>query len=113
MSVAELEARAIELEAPSGLWRDVWFRLRTNPAAIAGFTMIGLFVLVAIFAPFIAPEGPDESHLERIIGGCCPGPSRDHLMGVDQLGRDEFSRILFGARYSLVVGVVSGFPSAP
>jgi peptide/nickel transport system permease protein len=107
MSVVELEAREIALEAPSGLWRDVWFRLRTNPAAIAGFTMIGLFVLVAIFAPFIAPEGPDESHLERIIGGCCPGPSRDHLMGVDQLGRDEFSRILFGARYSLVVGVVS------
>jgi peptide/nickel transport system permease protein len=39
--------------------------------------------------------------------GCCPGPSADHWFGVDQLGRDEFSRIVYGARYSLVVGVVA------
>lgn len=107
MSVVELEAREVELEAPSGLWRDVWSRLLRNPGAIVGFALIGMFVAAAIFAPFIAPEGPDESHLERIIEGCCPGPSHGHLFGVDQLGRDEFSRILFGARYSLVVGVVS------
>ncbi len=107
MSVAELEARELELDAPTGLWRDVWFRLRRNPGAIAGFLLVSMFVAAAVFASLIAPEGADESHLERIIEGCCPGPSSGHLFGVDQLGRDEFSRILFGARYSLIVGVVS------
>ncbi len=107
MSVAELESREIELEAPTGLWRDAWFRLRRNPGAIVGFTLVGLFVASAVFAPLIAPEGPDEGHLERIIQGCCPGPSADHWFGVDQQGRDEFSRIIFGARYSLIVGVVA------
>jgi peptide/nickel transport system permease protein len=107
MSVAELESRELELEAPSGLWRDAFSRLRRNPGAIVGFLLVGLFIGCAIFAPAIAPEGPDEGHLERIIEGCCPGPSRDHWFGVDQQGRDEFSRIMYGARYSLVVGVVA------
>jgi peptide/nickel transport system permease protein len=107
MSVVELEARELELEAPTGLWSDVWDRLRHDPGAISGFVLVGIFVACAILAPIIAPEGPDESHLERIIEGCCPGPSGSHFFGVDQLGRDELSRILWGARYSLVVGVVS------
>jgi ABC-type dipeptide/oligopeptide/nickel transport system permease subunit len=42
-----------------------------------------------------------------IADGCCPGPSREHLLGVDELGRDELSRVIYGARYSLVVGVMS------
>jgi peptide/nickel transport system permease protein len=107
MSVIELESRELELEAPTGLWSDVWDRLRRNPGAIVGFLLVGTFVVVAIFAPLLAPEGADETHLDRIIEGCCPGPSGSHLFGVDQLGRDEFSRILFGARYSLIVGVVA------
>src|SRR5215210_3958585 len=107
MSVAELESRELELEAPSGLWRDAFSRLRRNPGAIVGFILVGLFIGCAIFAPAIAPEGRDEGHLERIIEGCCPGPSGDHWFGVDQQGRDEFSRIIFGARYSLIVGVVA------
>ncbi|MDQ2968124.1 MAG: ABC transporter permease [Actinomycetota bacterium] len=107
MSVAELEARELDLEATTGLWREVWYRVLRNPGAIAGFVLVGLFVTAAILAPLIAPEGADETHLERIIEGCCPGPSSSHLFGVDQLGRDEFSRIIFGARYSLIVGVVS------
>ena len=108
MSVAELESRELELEAPTGgLWSDAWARLKRNPSAILGVILVGTFVFVAVFAPLIAPEGPDEAHLERIIGGCCPGPSAHHLFGVDQLGRDEFSRIVYGARYSLVIGVVA------
>src|SRR5215210_9118459 len=107
MSVAELESRELELEAPSGLWRDAFSRLRRNPGAIVGFILVLLFVGCAAFAPLIAPEGADEPVFDRIIEGCCPGPSRDHLFGVDQQGRDEFSRIMYGARYSLVVGVVA------
>jgi peptide/nickel transport system permease protein len=108
MSVAELEAREIQLEAPTGgLWREAWSRLRRNPAAIIGFVIVIAFVAAATLAPLIAPHGPREQNLSLIREGCCPGPSAGHLFGVDQLGRDEFSRILYGARYSLLIGVVS------
>ena len=107
MSIAELEAQELAYEAPSGLWRDAWRRLRKNPGAIVGFVLVGLFVFVALFAPVIAPMDPREQNLAELAGRCCPGPSADHLFGLDPLGRDEFSRIVYGARYSLVIGVVS------
>jgi peptide/nickel transport system permease protein len=107
VSVAEIEAREIAMEAPSGLWADAWDRLKRNPGAIVGFVMVGIFVLVALLAPVIAPHSPTQQDLSLIRGGCCPGPSLDHPFGIDALGRDEFSRILYGARYSLLIGVVS------
>jgi len=108
MSVAELEAVEVAIEAPSGLWSDAWFRLRRNPGAIAGFALVLLFVVCAVFAPFIAPHKPLDQDLSLLgANGIPPGPSWHHLFGVDTLGRDEFSRIIYGARLSLVVGVVS------
>jgi peptide/nickel transport system permease protein len=108
MSVIELEARNVAIEtAPSGLWSDAWYRLRRNPGAIAGFVIIACVVVVAIFAPLVAPFSPREQNLAALKGGCCPGPSAEHWFGLDELGRDEFSRIIFGARYSLLIGVVS------
>jgi peptide/nickel transport system permease protein len=108
MSIAELEARQVQLEpGGSGLWREAWSRLRRNPGALIGFTLVGLFVLCAVFAPFLAPEDPRTGNLSRLGGSCCPGPSADHWFGVDQQGRDELSRILYGARFSLLIGVVS------
>jgi peptide/nickel transport system permease protein len=107
LSIAELESREIQLEAPQGLWRDAWHRVRRNTGALIGFGLVATFVLVALFAPWLAPESPTGVHLERIREGCCPGPSANYPFGVDQLGRDELSRVLYGARYSLLIGVVS------
>jgi len=107
MSVVELEAREVQLEAPSGLWREAWARLRRNPGAIVGFFLVCAFVVAAIFAPVLAPSPPRAQDLSLLRGGCCPGPSAEHWFGVDALGRDEFSRILYGARFSLLIGVVS------
>jgi peptide/nickel transport system permease protein len=108
MSVAELEAREIQLEAPiGGLWSDAWRRLRKNPAAIMGLCLVAAFAVIAIFAPVIAPYAPRDQNLSLITHGCCPGPSSGHLLGVDQLGRDELSRLLYGARFSLVIGLVA------
>jgi peptide/nickel transport system permease protein len=107
MSVVELEAREVQLEAPSGLWKDAWLRLRSNPGAIVGFVLVASFVVVAIFAPLIAPSDPRTQNLSLIQEGCCPGPSSEHLFGVDELGRDELSRIVYGARYSLLIGFVA------
>src|SRR5262249_55030789 len=107
MSVAELEGERLELEAPSGLWRGAWQPIRHNRGAEIGFFFVAVFVFAAVFAPLLAPEDPYAQHYELLTHGCCPGPSRAHLLGADQLGRDELSRIIYGARLSLVVGVVS------
>ncbi len=109
MSVAQLEAREVSFEQAGGggLWADAWLRLRRNPGAIVGFVIIGCIVIIAIFAPLIAPYEPRQQNLALIREGCCPGPSREHFFGVDELGRDEFSRIVYGARYSLLIGIVS------
>ena len=109
MSIAELESREIQLDpGASGLWSDAWRRLRRNPGAVVGFCLVGLFVLVALFAPLLAPEHPvKDGDLSRLGGTCCPGPSAEHWFGIDQQGRDELSRVIYGARYSLLIGVVS------
>lgn len=74
-----------------------------NPLALAGFMIIITILLLAIFAPIIAPYDPDAIHVKTIL---LP-PSADHLMGTDGLGRDVWSRMLFGARISLLVGIVA------
>ena len=75
---------------------------------VAGFMLVLLFVVCAVFAPWIAPHKPLDQDLSLLkANGIPPGPSWHHLFGVDTLGRDEFSRVIYGARLSLVVGVVS------
>ncbi len=75
----------------------------TNPLALAGFVIIAAILLLALFAPFIAPFDPDAIDVKAIL----LSPSPQHLMGTDGLGRDVFSRMLFGARISLLVGIVA------
>jgi peptide/nickel transport system permease protein len=106
VSVAELEA--VALEGPTGgLWSDAWYRLIRNPGAILGGFFVFCFLVAAIFAPLIAPYSPKADNLLLVATGKPPGPSWHHLLGVDLLGRDEFSRILYGARFSLLIGIVS------
>jgi peptide/nickel transport system permease protein len=94
-------------EGRGGLARDALRRLRRSPTAIVGGVLVALFVLVAIFAPWLAPYSPTAQDLSNLRPGDFPGPSREHPLGLDQLGRDELSRLIYGARYSLVIGVVS------
>jgi peptide/nickel transport system permease protein len=110
MSLAEAEVRQLQVEGADDavtLWSDAWQRLKRNPSAIVGIVLIVIFILVGVLAPWLAPEPPNLPRLERITPGNFPGPSADHWFGVDQLGRDELTRVLYGARYSLVIGVVS------
>jgi peptide/nickel transport system permease protein len=104
VSIAELESREVQLEAPSGLWAEAWQRLRRNPGFIVGSLLVGLFVVVAVLAPLIAPYGPRE---QLGLSNAFEGLSRDHLLGLDEVARDQFSRIVYGARFSLLIGVVS------
>jgi peptide/nickel transport system permease protein len=107
MTVAQIDVANVLPTSGGGLWRDAWSRLRKNPGAIVGCFIVASFVVIAIFAPLIAPYSPKDIHLDWLGTSCCPGPSAQHLLGVDQVGRDEFSRIIYGARYSLVIGVVA------
>src|SRR5439155_18094466 len=86
---------------------EAWRRLIRNPSAVLGAVFVLFFVAAALLAPIIAPYGPKDQNLLLIVKGCCPGPSAKHWLGVDLLGRDVYSRILYGARFSLLIGIVS------
>jgi peptide/nickel transport system permease protein len=104
MSIAEMEARELELEPTgSGLWREAFRRVLRNPFALVGVVLIAGLTITAIFAPWLAPYDPIEQNLDAIS----QGPSREHLLGTDDIGRDELSRLIYGARYSLLIGVVA------
>ena len=87
----------------SSLWSDAWRRLLANKAAVAGGIILIVLIVLAIFAPWIAPHSYSYQNLDL---GAQP-PSSDFLLGTDTLGRDLFSRILYGARVSLLVGFVA------
>src|SRR5438128_5421438 len=85
----------------SSLWRDAWRRLIRNRLAVAGGVTVILLCLVAIFADFIAPYSYTKPNFGRIYDF----PSRDYPLGTDQLGRDVLSRMIYGARVSMLVGL--------
>jgi peptide/nickel transport system permease protein len=76
--------------------------LRRNPSAVAGFVVITVMVLMAFSAPYLAPYDPIRIDLKARLSP----PSKDHIFGTDELGRDILSRIMHGARISLRIGVL-------
>jgi peptide/nickel transport system permease protein len=109
VSLTEAEAKELQVDRDVivGRWTDARRRMLRNPSTVIGLILIAIFVLVAVFAPLLAPYPPGEQDLSLIRPGVIPGPSPEHLLGVDQLGRDILSRIIYGARSSLLIGVVS------
>ncbi|MFC4067060.1 ABC transporter permease [Actinoplanes subglobosus] len=92
------------------LWTEAFRRVRRNPSALVGIAILVLFVLIAIIGPWLAPYSPTDTMGIRegvIRPGSIPGPSAEHLLGYDHQGRDEFSRLLVGARQTLLVGIIS------
>jgi oligopeptide transport system permease protein len=85
----------------SSLWRDGFRRLMRNKLAMAGGIVIILLCLVAIFADLLAPLPYTKTNFARLN----EAPSRDYPLGTDQLGRDLFSRMIYGARVSMLVGL--------
>lgn len=83
---------------------QAWQRFRANRMSTVGLTLIVLLVLIAIFAPLIAPYDPIEDIFRGVRG---VGPSWDHPFGYDHLGRDLLSRVIFGSRVALLVGLVA------
>jgi len=78
-------------------------KILSNPLSMAGFIIITIMFLLAMLAPWIAPYDPNEFNVKAIL----LSPSWTHWMGTDGLGRDVFSRMLYGGRISLLVGLVA------
>lgn len=83
--------------------QEVMYSLMHNPSAVLGITIILVLIVLAILAPVIAPY----DYLEMNLAEAKQGPSALHIFGTDDLGRDIFSRILYGGRYSMSLGVLS------
>jgi peptide/nickel transport system permease protein len=80
-----------------------WRAFRRHKPAMVGSVIIFIFVFAAVFAPYISPYDPNKTDLDNIL----VGPSAQHLMGTDELGRDLLTRILYGGRVSLSIGVMA------
>lgn len=101
------EGAFISEEPVRGQFTIFWQRFRRHKVAVASCIYLIFIVLVAVFAPLIAPYDPNEINLELARFGEPAAPSLAHPMGSDQVGRDILSRIIFGARVSLVVGFLA------
>ncbi len=110
--LTEIDPTKIAARSP---WQLFWRRFREDKLAMASIVFLFLLVLVAIFAPLIvkavgapSPNVEDQSALNSTFA-TASGPSSAHIFGVDGLGRDVFSRVVYGARVSLVVAFAATF----
>jgi ABC-type dipeptide/oligopeptide/nickel transport system permease subunit len=87
----------------AGFWAGAWRRFRRNFLAMYGIIFVSLIVIMAVFAPILAPYDQLDVDIQNTLSP----PSAQHLMGTDAVGRDLFSRIMFATRPMLMVGVIT------
>ncbi|CAN7733630.1 ABC transporter permease (plasmid) [Rhizobium leguminosarum bv. viciae 248] len=90
------------VEEPVSLWRDAWYRLKRNRLAIFGLVIVLILAFTAIFGPYLTPY----DYLSQDLNARNVLPSMSHLFGTDDLGRDVFSRVVFGTRTAFLVAVI-------
>ncbi|TMD50517.1 MAG: ABC transporter permease [Chloroflexi bacterium] len=107
MAAAAVSLEQIDWENPEqiGLWQDAWLRFRRNPIAVGGLVFVILLALDALFAPLLVNFHVIADPLKQNPADSYAGPSLQHLLGTDYLGRDLLSRTMFGARISLTIGL--------
>ncbi|MBQ8305790.1 MAG: ABC transporter permease [Blautia sp.] len=98
-------SRSRSAQRPSSPAREAWIRLKRNRLAVVGMVILAILILTAIFADVIAPYGIDEQNYTDAL----QGPSLHHLFGTDNYGRDIFSRVVYGTRISLPIGLICVF----
>jgi len=90
-------------------WKDSkksWYKYSRNPLSVAGLVVIVLIIVLATFAPYIVPYPRDAEEFVYNASSANLPPSLNHLFGTDELGRDIFSRVIYGYRYSLLMVIV-------
>ncbi len=101
----QAKALAPIIQSP-GYWATVWMRFRRDPVAIGAGVIVLALILMAIFAPLLAPHDPYHGMSLRRLR---PPGTGGYLLGTDELGRDMLSRLIYGARISLFMGVTPVF----
>ncbi|ANL44360.1 MULTISPECIES: ABC transporter permease [Rhizobium] len=105
MSAIPLSTTETIEEPPVSLWRDAWHRLRRNKLAVFGLIVVLILAFTAIFGPYLTPY----DYLSQDLNARNALPSMSHLFGTDDLGRDVFSRVVFGTRTAFLVAVIVTF----
>ncbi|NEJ72022.1 ABC transporter permease subunit [Rhizobium phaseoli] len=105
MSAIPLSTTETVEEQPVSLWRDAWYRLKRNKLAVFGLVIVLILAFTAIFGPYLTPY----DYLSQDLNARNALPSMSHLFGTDDLGRDVFSRVVFGTRTALLVAVIVTF----
>ncbi len=93
----------VNAEKGTSLWADAWVRLKKNKLALFGLGVVLFLIVIALLTPWIAPYGYEEQNLEL---GATP-PSAAHWLGTDLFGRDLLTRLMYGGRVSLAVGLIA------
>jgi oligopeptide transport system permease protein len=94
-------------EKQVGLWADAWQRFRRNRVAVAGLVLVAILVSIAFLSPLLVHLGLLQDPLRQDVANIEVGPGQaGHLLGSDELGRDTLSRLMFGSRVSLSVGIL-------
>jgi peptide/nickel transport system permease protein len=113
--IPQLEAEGLQTAESVTLWKTAWRRLFRRKSAVVGMVILALLILIAIFAPVIAPYDPykvligvEDVKMRQppcihLFG--CPEDQPQHIMGLDGNVRDQFSRLIYGSRLSLMVGL--------
>ncbi|SEJ90229.1 dipeptide transport system permease protein [Variovorax sp. OK605] len=107
MATSSPLASGAKTAAPPGPWREFWTAFSANRGAVIGLVTIVALLLVALFAPWIAPHAPNETNSAVFLKPPAwqQGGSMSYLLGTDAIGRDILSRLMYGARLSLSIGV--------
>ncbi len=112
--ITQLDAEGLRSQKPVTLWRTAWRRLFKRKSAMLGLIILGVLVLIAVFANVLSPYDPyqvligiedvkmRQAPCIHLLG--CPEDQPQHILGLDGNVRDEFSRLLFGSRLSLMIG---------
>ena len=106
--MSTLTTAPVSLERPlveRSRWQQIRRLARRNPTLVVGVVLVTLVILIGAVGPFVAPYAPNLQNYE----GAVEPPSAAHVLGTDKFGRDQLSRVLYGARIDLALGIVTAF----
>ena len=104
LNIQSQSVTVVRKNKKEGMWKQTFKRILHDRVAMIGLIGIIVLILLAVFAPLLTPYSPDQMDF-----AAKEGPSAAHLMGTDELGRDYMTRLLYGGRYSLALGIISAF----